>query len=818
MTGTETEPKNITSLISDHRDKVLAFSEILRKIGENNEKAILPILKRIEFNTSFLAKSNNRPAGNRPATIAQGTVSRTAPLRRRDEKGRFMAPPAPPEGPEKIKRVTTATARPVASPEVQIREKRTRNTAASAAAIPPSAISQVPEAVIEEAFPERERKGAASTSLAVRNLTGDRDHRGRFVGNSKSQEARSEQRDEAEKRSILQSLKRGFETIGGRGKTALTAKSGTLEEAAGRAAGGPIFEAAMELKDATESIHDEDSMVGKAAQWARKKTGILKAGDATKDGSRDEKGRFRVSHGRGDEPSEDGSKKVIETLKSSESEDEKRHEELIKAILKGDKGNGPESMDLPFFRKTGPGGARRGRTSKVQMPTGAASRSSKFPGMLNGGMMGKLGAMVTRIGPMLAALPLGTIAAGIAAVGAVGSAGYSAFTGKDNIISQFAQSLGLVPKINTDASGKITGGEVGTGRDTKFEQKYQQYAPAVKEASAKYGVPEDFMKTVMKIESNGNTNAVSSTGAKGLYQFTGGTAKDYGISGREFDPNANIDAAARLARKNANQLAKRNIPVTSENLYLAHQLGVGKAGKGGLSDLLNASQTGAPVSSALRKQMDVNGGKGMDARQFLTSWRRKYTEMAMAVGVDAKSNKAIAAKEQAEPLVQTATAEAPAEKPKAEIAGRRVISRKRTRAVQKEVAVIEGEAKKEAAAGVMPAATVPGESTTTTTAPPQPKQEPVASLATSVTARPTPPERITATMGRAAASISSVQGLTKQVGGSDMNGMLMAALNKLNSTVAKISGKDEATTRPGIPPIRTEFDDTMLTLMAYDRV
>jgi hypothetical protein len=50
-----------------------------------------------------------------------------------------------------------------------------------------------------------------------------------------------------------------------------------------------------------------------------------------------------------------------------------------------------------------------------------------------------------------------------------------------------------------------------------------------------------------------------------------------------------------------------------------------------------------------------------------------------------------------------------------------------------------------------------------------------------------------------------------------MNGVFMAAIAKLNATMAEMTGQDEAK-RSGVPPIRTEFDDTMLTLMAYDRV
>ncbi|MEI7638432.1 MAG: hypothetical protein WCJ37_14070, partial [Syntrophus sp. (in: bacteria)] len=98
-------------------------------------------------------------------------------------------------------------------------------------------------------------------------------------------------------------------------------------------------------------------------------------------------------------------------------------------------------------------------------------------------------------------------------------------------------------------------------------------------------------------------------------------------------------------------------------------------------------------------------------------------------------------------------------------------------------------------------------------------QEPVTSLASAVTARPSPPERMTTT-ARADNTVSpgkQAPGPASQ-GGMDMSGVLMAAITKLNSAVSKLAeGRDEVA-RPGGQQIRTEFDDTMLQLMAYDRI
>lgn len=52
---------------------------------------------------------------------------------------------------------------------------------------------------------------------------------------------------------------------------------------------------------------------------------------------------------------------------------------------------------------------------------------------------------------------------------------------------------------------------------------------AIKEASAKYGVEESFVKAMIKQESSFNPNCTSSAGAKGLMQLMDYNSKDYGV-------------------------------------------------------------------------------------------------------------------------------------------------------------------------------------------------------------------------------------------------------------------------------------------------
>lgn len=139
----------------------------------------------------------------------------------------------------------------------------------------------------------------------------------------------------------------------------------------------------------------------------------------------------------------------------------------------------------------------------------------------------------------------------------------------------------------------------------------------IDEAAKKYGVDPQAMKTMAQIESGGNSNAVSATGAVGMYQFTGGTGKQYGIKNR-FDEGQNIDAAARLMRDNKAALEKRGIEATPQNLYLAHQQGVGGAAK-----IINAAKNGTQLDPETAKNMGLNYGN-MSAKEYLAANEKKF--------------------------------------------------------------------------------------------------------------------------------------------------------------------------------------------------
>lgn len=76
-----------------------------------------------------------------------------------------------------------------------------------------------------------------------------------------------------------------------------------------------------------------------------------------------------------------------------------------------------------------------------------------------------------------------------------------------------------------------------------------------------YRLPEGLLRSVAITESGGNQFATSGAGAKGLFQFMDGTARDMGLRGNDvFDPEKSAQAAAKylsqLLRSNGGDLSK----------------------------------------------------------------------------------------------------------------------------------------------------------------------------------------------------------------------------------------------------------------------
>lgn len=85
--------------------------------------------------------------------------------------------------------------------------------------------------------------------------------------------------------------------------------------------------------------------------------------------------------------------------------------------------------------------------------------------------------------------------------------------------------------------------------------------PMFNQLESLYRLPEGLLKSVAITESGGNQFAMSGAGAKGLFQFMDGTARDMGLRGNDvFDPMKSAQAAAKylsqLLQANGGDLSK----------------------------------------------------------------------------------------------------------------------------------------------------------------------------------------------------------------------------------------------------------------------
>jgi hypothetical protein len=93
-------------------------------------------------------------------------------------------------------------------------------------------------------------------------------------------------------------------------------------------------------------------------------------------------------------------------------------------------------------------------------------------------------------------------------------------------------------------------------------------AQTIDEAAAVYGVDPKALRALAQIESGMNPNAKNpdpNSTASGLFQFTKGTAKDYGIN-NAFDPRESAFAAARMLRENVDKYGDYTLAASAHNL------------------------------------------------------------------------------------------------------------------------------------------------------------------------------------------------------------------------------------------------------------
>lgn len=158
------------------------------------------------------------------------------------------------------------------------------------------------------------------------------------------------------------------------------------------------------------------------------------------------------------------------------------------------------------------------------------------------------------------------------------------------------------------ASSANTSANLKGGMPAEVQQKIINQAKAA-------GLNPEMMLQIAAMESGGNANAISSTGAIGIYQFTGKTATGVGIKNR-FDVDENIAGGMKLTLENKQALQTAKLPVSTENLYMTHQLGPTAA-----QEIIRGAKNGAAISSLspdTQKAVSLNyGAQAKTAKEYL---------------------------------------------------------------------------------------------------------------------------------------------------------------------------------------------------------
>lgn len=157
---------------------------------------------------------------------------------------------------------------------------------------------------------------------------------------------------------------------------------------------------------------------------------------------------------------------------------------------------------------------------------------------------------------------------------------------ENNTLPTQATTVNMVPQVTTKKAPLDFSGELSL-------------------VDGKYVFSNPLTQRVLQIESNGNPNAVSNTGALGLMQLTKGAVNDYvratGDRGDTRDPYYNAKVGAWYLQHQYNQLRGLGMDPTVADVYRAYNMGFG-----GYRDVLGYLNNGKQLSSKVVNQLINN--------------------------------------------------------------------------------------------------------------------------------------------------------------------------------------------------------------------